>query len=82
MADPQKPSDRTAPAAQDDVLGEATTNSGTMDGLSDEVGSDGTPRGQGGQPRAERGAADGEARSGKDENQAGFVKDPDKPFSP
>ena len=81
MPDP-KPDDRTAPAAQDDVLGEAASNTGSMDGLSDDVGGDGTPRERGGQPRPDRGAADGEARPGKDENQAGFVKDPDKPFSP
>lgn len=64
---------RTAPAAEADVLGEAARNTGTMDGLMP---------GRDGQGPASRGNERGQAQPGKDENQAGFVKDPDKKFSP
>lgn len=80
MPDP-KPDDRTAPAAQDDVLGEAASNTGSMDGLAG-PGDEEKSGDRGAPTRPDRRAADGAARPGKDENQAGFVKDPDKPFSP
>ncbi|WP_427912322.1 hypothetical protein ACPWT1_17000 [Ramlibacter sp. MMS24-I3-19] len=64
-----KEQERTAPAAEADVLGEAARNTGTMDGLAPQRDDN---------AQAER----GQAQPGKDENQAGFVKDPDKKFSP
>lgn len=64
---------RTAPAAEADVLGEAARNSGSMDGLAPDR--DDKSRTTGTDER-------GEAQPGQDENQAGFVKDPDKKFSP
>jgi hypothetical protein len=67
------------PVAQDDVLGEAARATGPVEGLDAQVGADGTPRERSG----ERGRADdGAASPGKDENQAGFVKDREKKFSP
>ena len=63
---------RSQPAAQPDVLGGEARNTGGLEGLSQEVGADGTPREQ--KPR-DGGQAEGEARPGKDENQAGFLKD-------
>lgn len=68
-----KDQERTAPAAEADVLGEAARNSGTMDGLAPDR--DDRGRAAGADERAE-------AQPGQDENQAGFVKDPDKKFSP
>ena len=68
-----KNQDRTAPAAEADVLGEAARNTGTMDGLVAERDDKG---------QASRAEERGEAQPGKDENQAGFVKDADKKFSP
>jgi hypothetical protein len=66
-----KDQERTAPAAEADVLGEAARNTGTMDGLvTDEKDKDA------------RNDERGQAQPGQDENQAGFVKDPDKKFSP
>ncbi|HYF18174.1 MAG TPA: hypothetical protein VEA40_09935 [Ramlibacter sp.] len=69
---------RSQPAAQPDVLGGEARNTGGLEGLSQEVGADGTPREQkprdGGQAD-DGGQAEGEARPGKDENQAGFLKD-------
>jgi len=65
-----------APAAQDDVLGEAMTNKGVPPNAS---------AGKGGQPgagAAKREPGDGEAAPGKDENQAGFLHDRDKRYSP
>lgn len=61
--------DRAAPAAEADLLGDNARNTGTLDKL---------------QPgrEAPRGAESGEAEPGKDENQAGFVKDAAKKFSP
>ena len=67
------PQERTAPAADADVLGEEARNSGTMEGLADGSGDAG---------KADRGSGAGEAQPGKDENQAGFVKDAEKKFSP
>jgi len=77
MAEPKQPG-RSAPAAQPDLLGDEARNTGNMDGLTDEVGADGTPRDRG-QAREE---GDGEARPGRDENQAGFVRDRDKREAP
>ena len=71
--DKDKDQERSAPAAEADVLGEAARNIGTLDGLAPERGD----RGQ-----ATHGDERGEAQPGQDENQAGFVKDPDKKFSP
>ena len=68
---------RGAPAAQDDVLGEAARNQGvvdTTDGRMAPEANQPVP----GRPLPER----GEAQPGKDENQAGFLKDADKRFSP
>jgi hypothetical protein len=73
MADP-KQKDRGAPAAQPDLLGDEARNTGSMEGLDENVGADGTPR--------DRGQAEGEARPGRDENQAGFVRDRDKRSQP
>ncbi|WBY01913.1 hypothetical protein PE066_21115 [Ramlibacter tataouinensis] len=81
MADPKQPRE-SAPAALDDILGEAARNDGTMEGLDPRVGGDGTPRDRSDLPCSERGQVEGEARPGKDENQAGFVKDADKRFQP
>ena len=75
MADTPQPG---APAAQDDVLGGAARNRGTMEGLDPAAGNEGTPRDRGQGNAGEN----GEARPGRDENQAGFVKDGDKRFSP
>lgn len=69
-----QPGERGTPSAQDDVVGGEARNTGTMEGLDDAVGRDGTPR--------DRGQAEGEAKPGQDENQAGFVKDPDNRFQP
>jgi hypothetical protein len=66
MPDPRPTSDRGAPAAETDVLGEAARNRGTMDGLKEQPGQ----RDDASQP--------GDAAPGVDENQAGFLKDPDK----
>lgn len=49
---------------------------GAPEGLPDAVGADGTPRDRG-QARAQ----DDEARPGKGENQAGFLKEKDTPDS-
>ena len=70
------------PVAQDDVLGEAARATGPVEGLDARVGADGTPRDPSDQTGTERGQAEGEARPGRDENQAGFLKDKDKKFSP
>ena len=67
------------PVAQDDVLGEAARATGPVEGLEAQVGGDGTPPHRDG---GDRGQAEGEARPGKDENQAGFVKDREKKFQP
>ena len=67
-----KDQERTAPAAEADVLGEAARNTGTMDGLVTDEKKD----------KAARNDERGQAQPGQDENQAGFVKDPDKKFSP
>jgi len=68
------PKERTAPAAEADVLGEEASNTGKLDKLTD----DGSPRADGGANPRE----DGSAKPGADENQAGFLKDQDKKFSP
>jgi len=73
MASPD-PDQPTAPAAEADVLGEDARNTGRLDKLSDD-----------GKPRADQRGhqqEDGSAKPGTDENQAGFVKDQDKKFSP
>jgi hypothetical protein len=62
MHEPRSP-DRTAPAANADILGEEARNEGKMEGLSEDLGQDGTPRDR------------GQAQPGKDINQAGFLKD-------
>ncbi len=77
MADPRQPRE-SAPSAQDDLLGEAARNDGTMEGLDPRVGADGTPRDRSDAPASDRASSEGEARPGKDENQAGFVKDTDE----
>lgn len=72
-SDKAQDKERSAPAAEADLLGEAARNTGTIDALQ--------PARQrpGEAPRSDDG---GEAQPGKDENQAGFVKDADKKFSP
>lgn len=62
-----------APAAQDDLLGEAARNCGMPGGIASDRGS---------RRQAPRAEGDGEARPGQDENQAGFLKDSDKRFAP
>lgn len=79
MAEPKQPRE-SVPSAQDDLLGEAARNDGTMEGLDPRVGADGTPRDRSDPDRPA--TAEGEARPGKDENQAGFVKDPDQRSRP
>jgi hypothetical protein len=84
MPDPKTdPTPGAQPAAQDDVLGEAARNLGTgaLEGADDEMGGKHTPR----EPRPAnhgRSEEDGAAKPGQDENQAGFLKDGDKRFSP
>ena len=74
MPDPKIP-DRGAPAPHADILGDDARISPPMDGLP----------GDAGQPEAAREPAPraqpdrGEARPGRDENQAGFLKEKDKP---
>ena len=68
------------PVAQDDVLGEAARATGPVEGLDATVGADGTPRDRG--QGVDSGRESGEARPGKDENQAGFLHDRDKRYSP
>ncbi len=62
------------PTAQDDVLGEATRATAPVEGL--------PPQPEGGADGRGQARQDGEARPGRDENQAGFLKDADKRFSP
>ncbi|AEG93165.1 hypothetical protein [Ramlibacter tataouinensis] len=67
---PQDPKPGGRPVAQADVLGEDAVATGAMEGLSGDAGARTPPdRGQ-----AARGDEEGEARPGKDENQAGFLK--------
>lgn len=64
-------------AANADFLGEDTPDA---QGMSDEVGADGTPRQRKARPQAKtspRGAPEGEGKPGLDINAAGFVKDKD-----
>jgi hypothetical protein len=69
--------ERGAPAAQADVLGGDARNTGVPDTT------DGRMAPEANQPVPARPQAeDGEARPGKDENQAGFLKDDDKRFAP
>ena len=75
MAEPKQPKQQQ-PSAQADVLGDDASHSGSMDGLTGEVGADGTPRDRG------QGREDGDARPGADENQAGFVRDREKSDRP
>jgi len=72
--DSPDPHERGAPAAEDDVLGEAARNTGTFEQLREDPA-------RGNEP-AQRGTAEGQAEPGKDENQAGFLKDADRKFSP
>ena len=83
MPDPKDPS-RSQPTAQPDVLGGEASNDGSMEGLTGQVGGDGTPRdrGQAGGGGGRSEPDEGEARPGKDENQAGFLKDGDKADRP
>ncbi|TFY99182.1 hypothetical protein EZ313_21665 [Ramlibacter henchirensis] len=84
MAEKKQQGAPGTPVAQDDLLGEAARATGPVEGLDAQVGGDGTPRDRGqaeGESR-ERSQADGEACPGKDENQAGFVKDREKPDRP
>lgn len=74
MPDPKMP-DRSVPAANADVVGDDARMDGTMEELTEQLDQDGTPR-QRGQVRS---SETGEARPGKDENQAGFLKDKDTP---
>lgn len=71
MPDPDFPG-RSAPAANADVLGEEASNDGTLDGLAQEGKPNGAPR------DPDR----GQAKPGKDINQAGFLKDEDSPGKP
>jgi hypothetical protein len=75
--DSPDPKERTAPAAEADVLGEAATNTGTLDKLTGDGGKAGSPRAE-----DDGSTEDGSARPGRDENQAGFLKDDDRKFSP
>ncbi len=64
-------------AANADFLGDAPD---AADGLSEDVGVDGTPREPTGRPQARtppRREREAEAKPGKDINAAGFVKDKD-----
>jgi hypothetical protein len=75
------PTERTAPAADADVLGEAATNTGTLDELTGNDAADGDATGRP-RPKAEGSIEDGSAAAGRDENQAGFLKDGGRKFSP
>lgn len=81
MANPQDPKPASQPVAQDDVLGEAArhTGPGSRGPTADPMKGIGTPDGPG---SADARRDEGEAPPGKDENQAGFLKDKDKRFSP
>ena len=81
MADPRQPRE-SAPSAQDDLLGEAARNDGTMEGLDPRVGADGTPRDRSDRTATERANAEGEARPGKDADQAGLARDSDPRTQP
>jgi hypothetical protein len=73
------------PVAQDDVLGEAARATGPVEGADARAFErKDRDKGEAGEVRLERGdaAEDGSAAPGRDENQAGFVKDADKKFSP
>lgn len=67
-------------AANADVLGD-DTNNGTSEGMSDNVGADGTPRDRSDRkpgPQAQTsGIPDSDAKPGQDINAPGFVKDKD-----
>lgn len=69
---------RGVPSAQDDLLGEEARNRGNVDTADGRMAPEANQPVPGRRPRAE----DGEAQPGKDENQAGFVKDQDKRDSP
>ena len=65
-------------AANADFLGEDAPDA--ADGLSEDVGADGTPRDPTGRPQARtplRREREGEAKPGKDINAEGFVQDND-----
>lgn len=80
MADPRNPG-RTAPAANEDILGGEARNTGEVEGPAPGVGADGTPEDRSAGKTPDKASAEGEARPGKDENQAGFLRDnePDRP---
>lgn len=56
--------DRTTPAANADILGDEARHNGKVDGLSED-------------PSTQLRTGRGEAKPGKDINQAGFLKDKD-----
>ncbi len=65
-----------APAAQPDLLGGAATIRPPV------PAQDPPPAGGSGRDGDGPQAGDGQARPGRDENQAGFLQDPDKRFQP
>jgi hypothetical protein len=70
MPTPKMP-DRTVPAANADLLGDDARTDGTVE---EAVEEERAPIDRG-QPTSQR----GDARPGKDENQAGFLKEKDEP---
>jgi hypothetical protein len=80
MADPRNPG-RTAPAANEDILGGEARTTGEVEGPAPGAGVDGAPVDGSVRPTTDKGNAEGEAKPGKDENQAGFLRDrePDRP---
>jgi hypothetical protein len=87
--DPDQRDERTAPAAEADLLGGEARNTGRLDKLTGNGDAEGArvPQRRDADTLGEQqGSADngeeGSARPGQDENQPGFVKDPDKKFAP
>jgi len=76
MPNPKMP-DRTIPAANADLLGDDARTNGKLDGLDESSSQDGKTDGRGQASPAEG----GDARPGQDENQAGFLKEKDKPVA-
>lgn len=74
MADPRNPG-RTAPAANEDILGGEARRTGEVEGPPPGVGAGGTPQDRNAGKTPDTASAAGEARPGKDENQAGFLRD-------
>lgn len=77
MPETKKP-DRSTPAANADLLGEEARNDGPLGDLaeSEKQWREADPQAN---RDTERDDSRGEARPGKDENQAGFLKDKDAP---